>query len=311
MVDTLYILSAGRSGSTLLNLLLGSHPEAVGVSELSQIPRDLARADPCSCGSTVPDCAYWNEFFERMSRRLHIDLRRDPFALNLGFIADPRREHGPPLTAGYRAAWKLRHWLIYASRMSGVSIPAFMRREFDRGVDNTLLAYDVVREITGARVVVDASKMYLKGIALYQRRPENTRLLLLSRNGQASFYSRLRDGYGRNASLRAWRNYYRHALPLLRRDVPEEHVLRVKYEDVASDPAREMRRICEFAGLPFAPEMAELRADRQHIAAGNDMRLKSNARIRIDTAWQTGLKPADRRFFEACAGGLNRRLGYD
>lgn len=311
MVDTLYILSAGRSGSTLLNLILGSHPEALGVSELSQLPRDVARGDRCSCGESVLRCPFWNAFLERMSRRLNVDFCSDPFALNLGFVADPRRNHGPPLTARYQLAWKLRHAIVYCTGISGLEAPAFMRRTFDRGIDNTLVAYDVARQISGARLIVDASKLYLKGIALYRRRPQHTRLILLSRNGCASFYSRLRDGYGRTESLRAWRNYYRHALPLLQRHVPDEHVLRVKYEDIAMKPAEHVRRICDFAGLPYLPAMLELQSSEQHITSGNDMRLRSDARIRIDTAWQTGLKPDDRRFFEACAGGLNRRLGYD
>lgn len=310
MIDTLYILSAGRSGSTLLNLVLGSHPRAVAVSELMQLPFDVVHRNTCTCGASIGQCAFWRSVAEEVRAEMGIDLWRDPGALQLGCMVDPRRRNQPPVTNRYAWMWKVRHGLVYLDE-AGVPLPHAMRREFDRGVANTIRLHGIIRRVSGREVVVDASKSYLKGIALYRARPENTRLILLSRNGRASFYSRLRDGYGRNQSLKAWRNYYRHALPLLRRRVPEEHIIRVKYEDLAADPALQVERLCAFAGLSPAPSMLDFAAGDHHITSGNDMRLKAGMRIRPDTAWRNGLAPADDRYFETWAGATNRRLGYE
>jgi hypothetical protein len=310
VIDALYILSSGRSGSTLLNLMLGAHRDAVALSEIKQLPRDIADRNLCSCGREVSQCEHWRAFAEEVRARMGIDLWNRPYDLQLGALCDPRRTNRPPVTHSYLRLWKLRHALVYASE-AGAPVPAIMRRAFDRGIDNTRTIYDIARKVSGARVVVDASKSYLRGLALHRRDPERTRLVLLSRNGRASFYSRLRDGYDRSSSLRAWRNYYRHALPLLQRHVPSEHVLRVKYEQLVADPGGQMKRLCAFAGLPFDAAMLDLKARTQHITSGNDMRLRTDGRIAADTAWQTALAPADERFFEQWAGGLNRRLGYE
>jgi len=309
MIDTLYILSAGRSGSTLLNLVLGSHPRAVAVSELTQLPYDVIRRNPCTCSAPIGECPFWLAVARHVRAELGIDLWRTPEALNLGCMVDPRRRNEPPVTNRYAWAWKLRHGLVYLDEL-GFPLPRALRGEFDHGIANTIRLHDVIRRVSGRDVVVDASKSYLKGVALYRARPGQTRLILLSRNGRASFYSRLRDGYGRNQSLRAWRNYYRHALPLLNRRVPPEDVIRVKYEDLAADPAREIERICAFAGLPHVPGMLDFTAAEHHVTSGNDMRMQSGMRIRPDTAWQKGLAPADERYFELWAGATNRRLGY-
>lgn len=37
-----FICSAGHSGSTLLSLLLGSHPAGVALSEIARLPENLA-----------------------------------------------------------------------------------------------------------------------------------------------------------------------------------------------------------------------------------------------------------------------------
>ena len=59
----LYIVSATRSGSTLLDLLLGNHGEATSVGELRRLQEHLSNGDRCTCGVSVQgscgDGAMW------------------------------------------------------------------------------------------------------------------------------------------------------------------------------------------------------------------------------------------------------------
>jgi hypothetical protein len=72
-----YILSRGHSGSTLLDLLLSSHPQIQSVGELKQIAR---REDPsCSCGvERVRECPFWTDVSERLVRRTGTPLLDQP-----------------------------------------------------------------------------------------------------------------------------------------------------------------------------------------------------------------------------------------
>ncbi len=62
-----YLASLPHSGSTLLNLTLGQHPEMIGLGGVGEVMRQIARAPGevagqlCSCGATVGACAYWKE----------------------------------------------------------------------------------------------------------------------------------------------------------------------------------------------------------------------------------------------------------
>ena len=109
MIKTAYILSAGRSGSTLLSRMLGAHPETFAVGEISHLPKNIALNTTCMCGSPVRECPVWNSVVKRMGQVLDVDLFSDPYAMNLGFIQATRVIDHNKLTIGYRLAGRARH----------------------------------------------------------------------------------------------------------------------------------------------------------------------------------------------------------
>ena len=65
-ISLIYILSSGHSGSTLTDLILGSHTHIESVGELFQLPKYFSN-DPtsateqiCTCGLAVQHCSYWS-----------------------------------------------------------------------------------------------------------------------------------------------------------------------------------------------------------------------------------------------------------
>ena len=59
-ITVIYIAGAGHSGSTLLDLLLGSVPGVLSMGEVNTIwSRAAARRDHCSCGELLDDCTLW------------------------------------------------------------------------------------------------------------------------------------------------------------------------------------------------------------------------------------------------------------
>src|SRR5262245_46495845 len=64
-----YILAASHSGSTLLAMLLGAHPDALTAGELKGISRGASQSYRCSCGAVIGDCQFWQNVSAGMSRR--------------------------------------------------------------------------------------------------------------------------------------------------------------------------------------------------------------------------------------------------
>ena len=60
-----YIAGSGRSGSTLLDTALGSHPNILSVGEIGRLPASLldgaklSMPDRCACGASLDACALW------------------------------------------------------------------------------------------------------------------------------------------------------------------------------------------------------------------------------------------------------------
>lgn len=99
-------------------------------------------------------------------------------------------------------------------------------------------------------------------------------------------------------------------MPLIERCVKDEHLLRVRYEDLATRPEREVKRICAFLGMDYQPTMLDFCSVTHHVVNGNRMRAQKDSRIRLDCGWEAEMDTAVRKYFDRNAGAINRRLGY-
>lgn len=72
-MNIVFIAGIGHSGSTLLDLLLGSQPQTVSLGEIDKIIHNKTRnlfmeryiyreKYPCSCGKNPSECPFWSEF---------------------------------------------------------------------------------------------------------------------------------------------------------------------------------------------------------------------------------------------------------
>ncbi|MCA9641093.1 MAG: hypothetical protein KC492_10375, partial [Myxococcales bacterium] len=69
-----YILGLGHSGSTLLEMLLSSHPRLLGLGEVASLltrgmrERHLSGPwpSPCSCGVLARDCPVWKPTLDQL-----------------------------------------------------------------------------------------------------------------------------------------------------------------------------------------------------------------------------------------------------
>ncbi len=271
---------------------------------------DWATNSTCTCGQKVRDCDLWSAVAREFETRQGLDLGQDPYALNLGPIyaaaGDPR------VTGGlYRLRRRLGaalHYLELRAGLFGALRP--LLPTIYKGLDNNLLLHDIVGKRLGADFIVDSSKVYTKAVGLYKLAPDRVKVILLIRDGRAVYYSMRKRNFDRMFSLNSWYTHFRRALPLIEQHVPSGNVLTVKYEDLASDPEKELRRICAFAGIAFEPAMLDFKAKVHHNVNGNDMRFGKASDIRLDTSWQSKLAEDEKMFFLERAGWLNEKLGY-
>lgn len=303
-----YILSANYSGSTLLAMLLGSQPEAVTVGEM-RAPRVGTSEDyQCSCGQPIKQCQFWRDVTEQMAKRgvAGFDITNARISIH---ETENRYVHRllEPLPRGM---------LLETVRKTGLALspawPGHLRNVQRR---NVALA-EALREITGAKVVVDSSKIALHLKFLLRSPDLKMKVIRLVRDGRAVTMSTLGHGLKRDTrretiaeAALSWRKNNEAAERILA-EMPESQWKFLQYEELCRRPEETLRELCGFLGMDTSRVVLDFRAHTQHVL-GNEMRLKSGSEIRLDERWRTGLSKEDLQVFEEVAGDLNRKYGYE
>ncbi|MEO0650499.1 MAG: sulfotransferase [Planctomycetota bacterium] len=299
-VPLVYILSNGRSGSTLLDLLLGAHPEAWSVGELQMLPFELdAPRDPCGCGAPVAECEFWRPFAERVSQAGPAPLHH----------FRERARHGRVLRPAQ---------VLDALR----GAPSGARRDqaeaYGEHNEQLLRAIHQAAETRrggAVRWLVDASKDPYRLAWLARSGRFDLRVIHLTKDPRAFVHSMTRDRERPGAArlLRfTGRWVVENAIMRLvaRRTVGAERVRAVRYEDLAGAPERTLAELGEWLDLEGLEATLEtFREVENHAVGGNEMRWRAG-RVRLDERWRSRLTAVERTFVAAASQPLRRAIGY-
>jgi Sulfotransferase family len=317
-----YLLAASHSGSTLLAMLLGSHPEICTVGELKATALGDVEWYRCSCKERIKDCSFWAGVARDMDQR--------------GFvfdITDAGTDFGSGASSYVRRLLRPLHRgpLLEAIRDAALALSPGWRARLPQvqAVNGALAACLCAR--TGKQVVVDSSKVGLRLKYLLRNPALDVRVVRLIRDGRSvaltylepAAFADARDptlrggGWGGDRAAerlamadaaREWRRSNEEADAIVR-SLPPSRWLEVRYERLCRDPESTLRTLFEFIGVDPTRVSLDFRALPHHVI-GNGMRLDSTGDIRFDERWPTALGAQDRETFERIAGALNRRLGY-
>lgn len=110
-----YIAGYGRSGSTLLDIVLGTHQDFVGVGEIAFIWDDFDNPNrTCACGRPYPKCEFWGDLSNE------IDIQR---AKVLARVVERRAIRKPGIKKSLQEEYgeTMRRLLAYVRTKSGAS----------------------------------------------------------------------------------------------------------------------------------------------------------------------------------------------
>lgn len=300
-IPVVYVAGSGHSGSTLLALLLDSHPEIACVGETAVKPKIRRRGDTasaqCSCGDALSRCPFWQDVFAR-ARALgeHIDHDRWPndYRFEQPLAQRLLNRLGASPAGRRQLAWAGRHLPVYRSRVARI------------GQANVVLMRAAL-DAQGARVFADTSKRAPRLVHLLEVPALALRILHLVRDVRGYAASAKRRGEPPLDAARTWRRDQ-----VTVRDIADAHpsvpYLRVVYEDLCRDPAATMSQVWRFCGVADMPPPEVVDAAGHHVL-GNAMRMGGAIRIRLDQSWKERLSVEELRDVLAIAGDVNRDLG--
>ncbi len=304
MTKVLYIAGCGRSGSTLLELILGSLPGFVPTGELRRIWEAGYRKNVlCGCGSRFEDCPFWREvsarqpaFADRSARRrIEREGRRLVRIRNI-----PRLARG-----AHRGDSDERRFYL----------------ESLRGL------YEAVQAASGGEVVVDSSKSPTYAFLLASIPELDVRFLHLVRDSRGVAYSmsrrKLDPGIppGQDAlmprtpaSRSALDWSLRNALSAGLRWTSRPRAL-LRYEDLVRSPATTLTRSLHSLELPEAAEEAArlgpIELGQSHSVIGNPVRFhRGPLELRLDDEWKRRMPLRARRLVTLLTSAQLASYGY-
>jgi hypothetical protein len=300
----LFVGGYGRSGSTMLDMLLDRVPGITAVGEFRHLfGRALGDNELCSCGATFDECEYWRAVIDRAfpggfdRERIQRAMR----SINR-LVATPQVLHPALRTPSMRD-----HCRVYG--------------------DAFVAAYRAVLAVSGDSVVVDSSKYPVHGLFLTTTPTVDLVAMLLVRDPRAVAHSwqrvrvrpevhwehREMPRHGVLRSALAWNVSNR----LTERIAKSGVDVRIqRYEDLVAEPLPTLTAIASFAlgrrdldltDAVFDEEPGKLR----HTIAGNPVRLGSGRiEVRPDVAWETEMSRRDKTIVDLFCRRQMKRFGY-
>lgn len=280
----LYVAGWGRSGTTILDNLLGQADGFVSTGELHSVwQRGLIEGRACGCGVPVRDCDVWRDAFEKGFGGMD---KIDPVDAVRGQANLHTRHAGKVLRAVRSGSVVLRY--PYARYLQQI--------------------YCGLLESTNADVIVDSSKFPTDAIVAAGLPGFEVYVVHMVRDPRAVAFSwarrklvqdKVKDGgflrrVGIIRSTLVWLLYNVVIQRHVKAAVGCDHYKLVRYEEFASEPEKTLDDILRFikespSSRPvFHGNQVELKVS--HTASGNPGRFRTGlVSIRLDSEWRAAM----------------------
>jgi hypothetical protein len=304
MTKVLYIIGKGRSGSTLLNSVLGQADGLVSVGELVHLwELGVLKRWRCGCGKRVVECPVWSRVLAMLADDGSLDpeelLRRQNEVLSWGNLPRLFRQR-PGAPSGWPA---LDEYVAVSGRL-----------------------YRAIASVTGARCIVESTKLPVAPTALGLVPGIESYFVHLVRDPRAVVYSWTRtkswdlEGeepmprFGPAYTTASW--WLRNLLSeVVTRRRGQARSLVVRYEDFVTNPRDVVASILRLVREPgddlsFVRDTS-VELEPTHSVAGNASRFQAGRmKLELDEAWADRQPRSHRLVATALAVPFLQRYGY-
>lgn len=281
-VRLIYIMGDSRSGSTLLDVLLGSHSGIRGLGELAYFV-DCAWSSErfCGCRELVAKCPFWSDVRARWEAECGVGVHETYSLLRTRFE-------------------KLRNYaFLFSSRLRSL-------RGFDQYIRLTEALFSAISQAAPDQILVDSSKYPVRALALSLVPSLEVHLVHLVRDVRGVVASK-RKAFERDPTqglekeirprpvlktLFQWWLVNRVAESVsLRAKTESTHFLR--YEDLMRDSCAALESLGAAVGKDLSEIASSFEQGREisigHVVAGNRLRMHGTLRKRPDSEWRRSL----------------------
>ena len=285
----IYIIGAGRSGSTLLERLLGQHGEIFAAGELKQIwERSFVENQLCGCGKDFLQCEVWEKISKVFFKKI------DDFNVDKIIQAHKKID---------RVRFFPYLYLLKRKKKTNINIETINKYFY--------LLYRSIQEVTKKTYIIDSSKHPQFAYILSMNDKIDLYVIHLVRDVGGVAYSwgkkKIRPEItGKVEHMPTYNVWVSSILWLVANKLSEiagrqsKVYKRIKYEDLASEPKKVLTDLFHFLNLNNETEDIFLcdnvaKLNKNHTVSGNPMRFRSGEiMLRQDEKWKENMCRKDK-----------------
>lgn len=295
-------MSFSRSGSTLLDIILGNQPEILSCGELMGLAsHGWIKKEYCSCENKVEECAFWSEVHTKWHQKTGLT------AENLQALQNKYE--------------RLRSLLIIIKNKISPS------QEFKTYQRATLSLFEAISDVSGKHKIIDSSKSPSRLLALSTIKQFQIKPIHLVRDSRAVSWS-MAKAYPKDIKAGIENDmppksvtktafmwlFYNLQASLTATLTNTQKAKLIRYEDLTASPQETLTKACSYCECEPNALIEKLENNQpfttEHVAAGNRLRMKKNIHIKHDDEWERTM-PADlKRKAERVTGLLLKKYGY-
>lgn len=266
-INLIYLLGAGRSGTTAFATILGAHPEIHTAGEMHQFYDHLRDNKPCSCGYRLEECVFWSDLIKNFPENII------QFPDKLQLISDQLEYHA--------------------------SIPKHLLRLHKRKLINEYNSYQTtifnsIKEKSNKTYTLDSAKYIGRYLSLQQNPTFDIKGIYIVRDLRGvihSFNKKVQTSrspistvfYYTSVNLVAQFTYWRN----------RKNILKIRYEDLTGDGEKALRKIGDFLELDLQPLVTKITNNDSfeigHIIGGNRLKQADSIVIKSDNEWKESI----------------------
>lgn len=275
-ISLLYIVSNGRSGSTILDMLLGTHPELWTMGEAQILPWEMKEnRAPCGCGKMLGNCKFWENILPKINKFNEI------FPIHYF-----RESHGTGSVLRLNLLPSLFLNKFSSSHFSKIDAYGKANKKYFEAIYNQAQKENK-KEI---KFLIDASKDLYRLFWLKKSGLFDIKVIHLVKDPRAFVYSMTKNERD-SAFLKTTRMALRWKVEnylmkkLLQIHFKTGETKRISYKRLASNHVEKMDEIFAWMNLKKNVDLEKFRNKKQHAVSGNKARWESR-KIYLDEKWK-------------------------
>lgn len=263
-ITLIYLMGAGRSGTTALATFLGANKEIQVLGEMHQFFNHIKKGISCSCGEKLVNCKFWSQV---------IDILPED-AVNMASKLEE-------LTLSVEAHSKIIHHLLKKDGFSNA-------REYQYLME---AIFQSCKKVSNKNVMLDSAKYISRALALRNMSSVELKVIYMVRDVRGvahSFSKKVQSSRGTISSIL----YY--SMINIAAEVAcslglRNKVIKVRYEDMMNHPIEFFNELEEFLGIDLKQIRDKIEGDEafeiEHIIGGNRLKEKRSIKFRTDVRW--------------------------